>query len=236
MSKININNIFTIGYRCNSDDFLEKILKIRKYSSPFSYMVIDIKTALFFIHNNFENYLNKDNIFKGNNTFLFNKKKWICDYMYIHKISEIENEYVDILHDVNKVCIWNHHNLDNESIINSFKIRSSHLMHILTKEPSTMLLFYIEKIQEYDENKLYFDIDLLNKYNCKFLLLIPMLNYNSEPSIIYNDTKNIIIYFNSNLDLFGTEIHSHIEEWDKLKLIINNLYNFDIMDRAHYAL
>ncbi len=28
-------------------------LKIRKYSSPFSYMVIDIRTALNFIDNNF---------------------------------------------------------------------------------------------------------------------------------------------------------------------------------------
>ena len=57
---ININNIFALGFKCNTDDFLSKFLKIRRYSSPFSYMVIDIKTALNFIDNNFLNYTNKD--------------------------------------------------------------------------------------------------------------------------------------------------------------------------------
>lgn len=37
----NINNIFVIGFRCNADEFLSEFLKIRRYSSPFSYMVIE---------------------------------------------------------------------------------------------------------------------------------------------------------------------------------------------------
>ena len=36
-------------------------------------MVIDIKTALSFIDNNFENYTNKDFIEPGKNTYKFNK-------------------------------------------------------------------------------------------------------------------------------------------------------------------
>lgn len=80
---ININNIFAIGFRCNTDEFLDKFLKIRRYSSPFSYMVIDIKTALSFIDNNFENYINKDFIEPGKNTYKFNKRNWCCNN--IHK-------------------------------------------------------------------------------------------------------------------------------------------------------
>jgi len=42
-SIIKINNVFSVGYKCNTDGFLDKFLKIRKYSSPFSYMVINIE-------------------------------------------------------------------------------------------------------------------------------------------------------------------------------------------------
>ena len=64
-----INNVFSIGYRCNADELLEA-LNIRKYSSPFSFMVIDVKTALKFISTKFENYTNPEFIEPGNNTNL----------------------------------------------------------------------------------------------------------------------------------------------------------------------
>ena len=109
MSKIvNINNIFSIGYRCNTDGFLIHFLKIRKYSSPFSYMIIDIKTALQFIDNKFENYINLEYIEPGKDTYTFNRHNWWCSH--IHKCSKITGDYVDIL-DMDTVCIWNHHNL-----------------------------------------------------------------------------------------------------------------------------
>ena len=68
---ININNIFAIGFRCNTDEFLDKFLKIRRYSSPFSYMVIDIKTALHFIDNNFLTYTDMNFIKNGEFTYKF---------------------------------------------------------------------------------------------------------------------------------------------------------------------
>ena len=39
---VSINNCFSIGYRCVTDDFM-KGLNIYKYSSPFSYMVCDLE-------------------------------------------------------------------------------------------------------------------------------------------------------------------------------------------------
>lgn len=69
---VNITNIFAIGFRCNTDHFLSNFLKIRKYSSPFSYMVIDIQTALHFIDAKFLNYTNRDFILPGKNTYKFN--------------------------------------------------------------------------------------------------------------------------------------------------------------------
>lgn len=225
---ININNIFSIGFRCNTDEFLSKFLKIRRYSSPFSYMVIDIKTALNFIDNNFLNYTNKDFILSGKNTYKFNKHNWSCNN--IHKHSIITNDYVDIL-DMDKVCIWNHHNLYDEIIINSLNRRSLHLLECLNQKSDTTLLFYIEKIQKYEENRLLFDKSILDNYNCKFLILIPLLNFNSDPILFYDDSRIRIIYFNSNLESWATDTSCHIEEWNKLQILINKLYNFNIENR-----
>jgi len=225
---ININNIFPIGFRCNTDQFIINFLKIRKYSSPFSYMVIDIKTALNFIQNNFENYTNKDFIESGKSTFKFNKNKWICNY--IHKYSIITNDYVDIL-DMDKICIWNHHNLYDENTRNSINRRSLHLLECLREKSDTTLLFYIEKIQKYEEKDCYFDKNILDNFNCNFLILIPLLNFNKDPFLFYDDSRIRIIYFNSNLELWATEITSHIEEWNKIQILINKLYTFNIENR-----
>jgi hypothetical protein len=94
-----------------------------------------------------------------------------------------------------------------------------------------MLLFYIEKIQKNGEKESYFDITILDKFKCNFLILIPLLNFNSEPVLFYDNKKIRIIYFKSNLQSWGTDIKCHIEEWDKLKNIINKLYDFNIEDR-----
>jgi len=225
---ININNVFAIGFRCNTDEFLSRFLKIRRYSSPFSYMVIDIKTALNFIDNNFLNYTNKDFILPGKNTYKFNKHNWCCNN--IHKYSIITNDYVDIL-DMDKVCIWNHHNLYDENTINSLNRRSLHLLECLNKNSDTTLLFYIEKIQKYQETDCYFDKSILDNYNCKFLILIPLLNFNQDPILFYDDSRIRIIYFNSNLDYWATDTDCHIEEWNKLQILINKLYNFNIENR-----
>ena len=132
---------------------------------------------------------------------------------------------------MDKVCIWNHHDLYDENIINSLNRRSLHLLECLNKKSDTTLLFYIEKIQKYEENRLLFDKSILDNYNCKFLILIPLLNFNSDPILFYDDSRIRIIYFNSNLEFWATEINCHIEEWNKLQILINKLYNFNIENR-----
>ena len=226
---VNINNIFALGYRCNNDEFLIKFLKIRKYSSPFSYMVIDINSALDFIDNKFLNYTNMNYIANGNDTYKFNKRDWTCNH--VHTCSVIENEHVDIL-DMDRVCIWNHHDLRDNNVINSINRRSSHLLECLHNKSDTTLLFYIEKIQKYErEKESYFDINRLDKYDCKFLIFIPLLDFNADPFIFYDNSNIRIIYFNSDLALWGTDINSHTDEWSKLEVLVNKLYHFNIESR-----
>jgi hypothetical protein len=226
---MNIDNIFAIGYRCNTDEFLINFLKIRKYSSPFSYMIIDIKTALQFIDHKFENYTNKDFIDPGKKTYKYNKLRWSCNN--IHKYSVLTNDYVDIL-DMDKVCLWNHHDLYDEDTVKRINRRSSHLLNCLSEKPRTLLFFYIEKIQKYGEKECYFDKTILDKYPCNFLILIPLLHFNSEPLLFYDDSRIRIIYFKSTDEAWATDITSHKEEWKKLQILINKLYHFTIEDRA----
>jgi hypothetical protein len=204
------------------------MLNIRKYASPFSYMVIDINTSLDFIQNNFLNYTNKDFIEPGKNTFTFNRINWPCNN--IHKCSIIPNDDVDIL-ELDKVCIWNHHDLYDEKIIDSFNRRSRHLLRCLSEKPDTTLLIYIEKIQKYGEKDCYFDKNILDKYNCNFLIILPLLNFNSDPLLFYDNSRIRIIYFNSDLQGWATDTNYNIEEWNKLKIFVNTLYKFNIENR-----
>ena len=47
-----ITDIYSLGYRCNTDDLMKQ-MNIRNYSSPFSYMVIDYKSVFHYINTNF---------------------------------------------------------------------------------------------------------------------------------------------------------------------------------------
>jgi hypothetical protein len=119
----------------------------------------------------------------------------------------------------------------DENTKKSIDRRSNYLLKCLNVKPDTTLLFYIEKIQIYGEKDCYFDKNILDKYNCNFLILIPLLNLNTDPFIYYKDLRITIIYFESNLEGYATETTSHIEEWNKIHIIINNLYNFNIEEK-----
>jgi len=78
---ISIANSFSIGYRCNTDDFM-KGLNIRKYSSPFSYMVCDLETSIHFIMNNFKDFLNVTSKNKNKHKFKWNGKLWNHNFFF----------------------------------------------------------------------------------------------------------------------------------------------------------
>jgi hypothetical protein len=221
-----IHNVFGLGYRCYTDRFLDKFLNIRKYSSPFSYMVIDLELALKFIDEDFKNYTNKEFIINGNNTFKFNKKKWTCNY--IHKYSIIKSNFIDIL-DTKTVCIWNHHNLNDINTINSLNRRANHLIKCIKTEPKKTLLIHITKLQKSNN----FDYSILKKYRYNFLIIIPILGFNSEPVLHYDSSNIKIIHFNANNYGYSADIDKNEKDYNKLKLLIEKIYKFNIKDRIN---
>ena len=67
-----------------------------------------------------------------------------------------------------------------------------------------------------------FDKSILDNYNCKFLILIPLLHFNSDPLLFYEDSRIRIIYFKSDHIGYATDIRFNREEWTKLQALINH--------------
>jgi hypothetical protein len=128
--KIKIKNVFSIGYRCNTDDFL-KMLKIRNYSSPFSYMVIDFKTSIYFIINKFNNF---HNIYYINNKedkyYKWYGNNWNHD-LFFNKIF-LQDKLIKNVNEWDRICVWNHHNLTDSNTIKSMKCRINRFLWINT--------------------------------------------------------------------------------------------------------
>ena len=225
-----ITNVFALGFRCNADEFLEKYLKIRVYASPFSWVVIDLKSALVFIKIKFKGYTNAyyitrvrtPNNYKWYNK-LYNGELFFHNFFPITVNKNIiENE---------RCCIWLHHNLHDASIVRKLNARATHLLNVLENAAKSLLFIYLEKIQDFNNNNnSYFDITLLDDFTCHFLILIPLLNYNREPSIIYTSIERIkIIYFSSSLEKQVVDTKCHIDEWNKVTALVNSIYEFNIV-------
>ena len=66
-----INYVFSIGYRCNSVQFLRRF-EMSKFSGPFDWMYIDLETSLLNITNRFESYLDDIVILNKDENILIN--------------------------------------------------------------------------------------------------------------------------------------------------------------------
>jgi hypothetical protein len=225
--KMDIHFIFSLGYRCTTDDFLKKY-NIRKFSSPFSYMVVDLNTSINFIKNSFENFLNVNHI----DNISLKKYKWknkIWNHELFFNKNIILNDENIINYD--SMCVWNHHDLNNSTIYETIKKRCERMMYYLNNHSNNILLFYIDKLRKPISNNLeYIDFDnineLLKKYNTHLLYLLPIENY-LNIDIIKKENLNIIIY-PSNNNLNSNDINDKNIPWDKIYLAIISIYNLNL--------
>lgn len=220
--KIKITDVFSTGYRCNTDDFM-KSLNIRKYSSPFSYMVIDYKNALNFINNRFDNYLNFNYVI-NNNKYYWCENIW-GRHLFFHKKCTLEDKSVIKVDTLDEICVWNHHNLFNDA--NTIKRRCDRLLEKLDNNPESTLLFCIHKIKDCND----YDLDFLNffckKQKCKMLFMVPLYSFDKEPTIMFKNENLLVIHFNSYYDGNGTAFSDERINWKLLENIINENYIFN---------
>jgi hypothetical protein len=224
-----ITNVFSIGYRCNTDALLKKF-NMRYYSSPFSYMVIDIETALGFIDNKFDNFLKTKYV--RNNKFYWCENLWAKNLFFHNNYLPNENSNVK-LNEWDKICVWVHHNISKEG--DTIKRRYNRLLERLENKSESLLLIGILKIKDYDENKIFYNIDKLLNFvknnKCNLLILIPLYKFNDEPTIVYNENNLLIVYFNSYYEKNGTAFTDNRIKWVSIKEIIDNNYYFEIDEK-----
>jgi hypothetical protein len=214
-----INFIFSIGYRCNSPDFL-KIFKLRKMSGPFDYLFIDFESSLKLIKNNFDDFLSdivlvnknskKIDIIYNRNTRNINKNFYELldkDIGYMGQNFNINNLFFNqnYLHDNNNklsnnlffwdsICCFRHHNLLDNGIYNSIKNRCDRFNKVTNKYEKTTALFYITKIITCENlldytNKL---IEVKKKYSIEFFLIIIINCDNVEDTHYYNEDNKCL--------------------------------------------
>ena len=164
-----INFFFGNGYRCMSANFLKKF-ELRKMSSPFDYMFIDLETSLVIIDNNFEKYLS-DIIFLNNSKSIIEllhakyTNEIHCEIMkltektmtyvsanYNHVDMFINQNYLDTtdldynIYNWGSICCHIHFDLSDKIICQKIKERCDRFMKIYNKYFETTVLFHMTKI------------------------------------------------------------------------------------------
>lgn len=222
--KTEIKNVFSIGYRCNTDDLL-KMLKIREYSSPFSYMVINLETAMKFINNNFKDFHDVELIDNMKlKYYKWNGKIW--NHKLFFNKNTIDDNKINEITKWNNICVWNHHDLENKKVLKSMRRRINKFNERYNSH--TTLLVYtckpINNVAEIDINNIN---HLIGHMKCKFLVLVPVLDI-KEDIITERDKENIYIYFKTFQGNYGTDVNDERIKWDDICKEIKNIYNFNI--------
>jgi hypothetical protein len=169
MNRIPIHFIFTMGFSCESPNYLKRY-DLRKMSGPFDYMYIDFHTALKVIDSNFEDYLSDIVVCNKHyqNNYLQHKKNtekpharfapfitrdfvgyrtdyyWDVDLLINQNYIE-EPELSGNLYDWKDICIFFHHNIVNADTRAKIHMRCQRFMNLYKKDPKNMFLFHVTK-------------------------------------------------------------------------------------------
>jgi hypothetical protein len=225
---VTIKNCFSIGFRCNTDDFM-KALKIRNYSSPFSYMICDLETSIEFISNDFTDFF--DVVSKKEHNFKWNKWR-MTNHLFFNKRFLPDTDNVE-LSEIKRICLWNHHDLHDITVVNTIKRRCLRLLN--AEKLTDVLYIYIDNIHTYDTDNWenYFKKETVTNFissnsNRYILLLLPLLGFKNNP-VLYKINANLnVIFYESNMDVNINEYGNSKIRWDLIKDLMFENYKFDI--------
>jgi hypothetical protein len=265
MQKKEIKYSFSIGYRCNSVQFLRRY-NMSKFSGPFDWMYIDVDSSIQNIKNEFELYLN--------DIVLLNKSESLLNLIYPSKLSYIDLDILNFFnqdpiymkHNYNnqllpinqnftkvnsndiynwsKICIFLHHQLDNESELDKIKKRILVFKEINSKFYEDTLLFYISKIliKEDIKNEIKRLTNLYLKLDKKYQFISILCCSDAEEKHYKFENFLFIIKnvpdYKTQFDLFETDNNF---EWldygmiginyDKEYDIIKTYYDFNLIEK-----
>lgn len=231
---IEINYVFSIGYRCNSPNILNDF-GYRKISGPFDYLFIDIETAFYNIHTKFniflkdivlinknkkhiELYYSKNKLNKSLDNFIFNTNVSYMKHNY-NDINIIVNQnFIDNisnnLYNWNRICNFAHHHIFEKDVYNKLNKRIDIFKELYDKYCKNMCLFYITKIEEttdyiqYKKNIFH----LKQKYNINAYIII----------IICSDKLNEVYDFENNILYIIKKVPNYIDQYNSIEGTDNN--------------
>ena len=243
MSKHELNCMFSIGRRCVSTDFMKQF-NLRKFSSPFDWVIIDFETSLKTINTKFESYLcdiiifNKDQrkielLYKKNTTEINNKFYELLEhnigYMAINKNNHNEIFNQNFLDDYklneniynwNTICNFHHHNLSDNDTYNMVKNRVDRFNNVLQKYNETTSLFFITKIVSHANIMDYINemIDLKKKYDITCFLIVIITCDNRDDTHFYYELDKCL-FIVKKVQNYDDQYYNYLTE--------NNTYYYD---------
>jgi hypothetical protein len=176
---IPVNYIFSIGYRCNSVQFVRKY-NMSKFSGPFDWMYIDLESSLVNIKDSFRDYLTGIDIEKGNPLKYMGQD-------YTNTVLPVNQKFTERngndLYDWVKICIFLHHDTGNPDEIEKIKLRVDRFNSLLTADPDKVMLVYISKILDSPGEEMTRISEMVKLYNIKAnFVFILCSNGNPETS------------------------------------------------------
>ncbi len=210
--KPTIQFIFGLGYRCYSVDFLN-LYKLRKMSSPFDYLYIDLETAFKVIHNRFDDYLHDIVLFNrsttniglyyNKNTTLINKNFYELlekdigymghnyneNYLLFNQNYLNDEKFDNNLYNWKNIFCFLHHNILDINIYNTLNKRCERFNKVIDNYNETTALFYITKIIHCENIVDYMNgiVELKKKYGINCFLILIIHCDNVEDNTHYNE-------------------------------------------------
>jgi hypothetical protein len=134
---------FAIGRRCTTDELL-KLMGIRTCSSPLSYCMCDLETAVHLVNSNFEGFLNGIESlknYKGHYLPFWRASK----VMYVNQSFTDEDFKSKNIYECKRFLIWIHHNLEDPTMLQTLRRRQVRLSESLNNPTLSVNLLYISE-------------------------------------------------------------------------------------------
>lgn len=125
-------------------DALLKRMGVRTCSSPLSYCLCDLETAVHLVNSNFEGFLNGIESFK-------NYKGQYLPFWRFDKVIHVNHSFTDKdfksknIYDCKRFLIWNHHNLEDPKMLETLRRRQLRLSTSLDNPTLGVNLLYMSE-------------------------------------------------------------------------------------------
>ena len=177
---IEIDNVYSIGSRCNCDDFL-KCYDFRNESSPFSYMLIDLECVVITIETHFEYFLTNIELLQHPTSIDppndQSRTRWI----------NASNVY----RNTKKHFMWDNHDMGDQNIVNNIRRRSTRFMDRLEHKPRSTLLVCILPV----DSDIHYQITVCERITQVFPVNIALINPVTRETPVDIQRKDTIIIY-----------------------------------------